>query len=115
MRSAFVIPLLLIAAKALAGDDVDLRVTNDGVEDLFVTVYDMNTDPYSIVLEHGRINGFATLPIFAAADTTGRAKLYWSAISVDARDSKCGHGTESGLGIHASISVHVDSTCASGS
>jgi hypothetical protein len=40
--------------------------------------------------------------------------LSWSAISVDAGDSKCGHGTSEGLGAHASISVHLNSTCAGG-
>ncbi|HEX3397296.1 MAG TPA: hypothetical protein VHS76_11400 [Steroidobacteraceae bacterium] len=106
-----VLPMLLFAANALGGDDLDLKVTNDGIEDLFVTVYDMNTNPYSIVLEHARINGFVTVPISATADMRGRAKLSWSAISVDAGDRKCAHGTRRDLGIHASINVHVDSEC----
>jgi hypothetical protein len=111
-KMASIIPLLMFAAKSLGSDDLDLKLENDGIEDVFVTVYDMNTRPYSIILEHGRINGFASVPILATADMAGRASLSWSATSVDSGDPRCGRGMAGGLGIHASISVHVDFTCA---
>jgi hypothetical protein len=110
-KTVSVIPLLLFAATALASDDVDLKITNDGIQDLFVTVYDMNTRPYSILLDHERINGFVSVPISATADMTGLARISWTAINVDASSPRCGHGTRGNLDIHESINVHVDSAC----
>jgi hypothetical protein len=107
-----VIPLLVLAAPALGGEGVDLNITNDGIEDIFVTVYDMTTRPYSTVLEHARINGFTKVPISAMPDATGRANVSWSAITVDDRARKCGHEVKVGLEDSASVSVHADSTCA---
>jgi hypothetical protein len=106
-----VMPLLLFAAPALGGDGVDLNITNDGIEDIFVTVYDMSTEPHTTVLEHARINGFTKVPISAMPDAAGRANLFWSAISVDDRDRKCGHEVRVGLDDTAIVKVHADSTC----
>lgn len=107
-------PLLVLAAPAFGGDGVDLNITNDGIEDIFVTVYDMTTRPYTTVLEHARINGFTKVPISAMPDATGRANLSWSAISVDDRARKCGHEIKVGLDDNAFVSVHADSSCAVG-
>jgi hypothetical protein len=109
-----VVPLLLFGAPALGGDGVDLNITNDGIEDIFVTVYDMNTEPYTPVMEHARINGFTKVPVFASADATGQANLSWAAISVDDRERKCGHGARVSLDDDALVSVHVDFTCTGG-
>jgi hypothetical protein len=43
-------PLLLIGTAALSGEEVEFNVTNDGTEDLVVTVYDTSTRPSSVVL-----------------------------------------------------------------
>jgi hypothetical protein len=109
-----IVPLLLFAGPALSGDGVALNITNDGIEDIFVTVYDMNTNPYTTVVEHERINGFTKVPISATADAMGRANLSWAAISVDDRDRKCGQGARIGLDYDTLVSVHVDSMCAVG-
>jgi hypothetical protein len=109
-----VIPLLVFAAPALGGDGVDLNITNDGIEDIFVTVYDMSTEPHTTVLEHARINGFTKVPISAMPDAAGLANLSWSAISVDDRPRKCGHEVRVGLDDTAIVNVHADSTCAAG-
>jgi hypothetical protein len=106
-----VMPLLVFAAPVLGGDGIDLNITNDGIEDIFVTVYDMSTRPYTPVLEHARINGFTKVPILAMPDATGRANLSWSAISVDDRARKCGHEVRAGLDDTAIVKVHADSTC----
>jgi hypothetical protein len=106
------VPLLLLGLPALGDDGVSLNITNDGIEDIFVTVYDMNTKPYIAVMDHARINGFTKVPLLVTADDTGRANLYWSAISVDDRDRQCGHETKVGLAGDALVSVHADSACA---
>ena len=106
-----IIPLVF-AAPALGGNGIDLNITNDGIEDIFVTVYDMSTEPHTTVLEHARINGFTKVPISAIPDATGRANLSWSAISVDDRARKCGHEVRVGLEDNAFVNVHADSTCA---
>jgi hypothetical protein len=111
LRRLGVLALALIGAIALAGEGVNLRITNDGIVDIFVTVYDMNTRPRSVMVDHQRINGFATIPVSASADATGRANISWTAIGVDSRDRSCGHGTQTGLDEDASINVHVDSDC----
>jgi hypothetical protein len=107
-----VMPFLVFAAPALGGEGIDLNITNDGIDDIFVTVYDMTTEPHTTVMEHARINGFTKVPISATPDATGRANLSWSAISVDDRARKCGHEVRGGLDDTAVVSVHADSPCA---
>jgi hypothetical protein len=111
-RSLGVLALALLGAIAFAGDGVNLKITNDGIVDIFVTLYDMNTNPKSVVVDHQRINGFSTIPVSASADETGRANISWTAITVDSRDRHCGHAAQAGLDNDASVSVHVDSDCA---
>jgi hypothetical protein len=107
-----VLALALIGATALAGDGVNFKITNDGIVDIFVTLYDMNTEPKSVVVDHQRVNGFTTIPVSASADAAGRANISWTAISVDSRDRRCGHAARAGLDNDASVNVHVDSDCA---
>jgi hypothetical protein len=106
-----VLALALFGAIALAGDGVNFKITNDGIVDIFVTLYDMNSNPKSVVVDHQRINGFTTIPASASADATGRANISWTAISVDSRDRHCGHAAQAGLDNDASVDVHVDSDC----
>jgi len=54
LRRLGVLALALIGAIALAGEGVNLRITNDGIVDIFVTVYDMNTRPRSVMVDHQR-------------------------------------------------------------
>jgi hypothetical protein len=105
-------PLLLWGALALGGDGVNLKLTNDGIQDIFVTVHDVSSTPALTVVEHQRLNGFTSIPVSVSADGSGRANLEWTAISVDSHDQKCGHATKSGLAEGASVNVHVDSDCA---
>jgi hypothetical protein len=104
--------LMLFGAIAFAGDGVNLSITNDSVNNVFVTVRDMNTNPSVIVLEHQLINGFATIPLSVSADATGRANISWTAIRADAQDRRCGHAARKGLDNEANVNVHADSDCA---
>ncbi len=98
---------LLLAGTALGGDGVDVKITNDGTEDVVVTVYDMNTQ--RIVLANARINGFTSVPISVLGDARGKANVSWTATSTDAE--RCGHAETHGLGNAASVNVHADSSC----
>ena len=106
--------LMLFGAIAFAGDGVNLSITNDSVNNVFVTVRDMNTNPSVIVLEHQLINGFATIPLSVSTDATGRANISWTAIRADAQDRRCGHAARKGLDNDANVNVHADSECAAG-
>src|ERR1700689_1889874 len=58
------LPLLLSSQAALGGlNGIDVKITNDGTENIVVTVYDTSTQPNSVVLAHQRINGFSTVPV----------------------------------------------------
>ena len=104
------LPLLMIGT-ALSGEGVQVKITNDGTQDIVVTVYDMNATPQRILLQNARINGFTSVPVSAIADATGRANLSWTATSTDAKSRKCGHDDTLGLSDDAAVSVHADSSC----
>ncbi len=107
------VPLLLLGSIACGGDGINLTITNDGIADIFVTVYDISTKPATIVVEHQRVNGFTSFPISVNADASGRGNVSWTAIGVDNRNPQCGRSTSSGLGSDANVNVHVDSDCGS--
>jgi hypothetical protein len=109
------LPLLLAgmasAGTALGGEGVQVKITNDGTQDIIVTVYDMNTRPRRVVLTNARINGFTSVPVSLVADARGQAHLAWTATSTDPDFPKCGKADRTGLGNDASVSVHADSSC----
>jgi hypothetical protein len=102
------LPLLL--AGTARGEGVDVKITNDGTQDIVVTVYDMSTSPQRAVLSNARINGFTSVPISVAGDATGRANLSWTATSTDRAFPKCGHA-DTVVGNTASVQVRADSNC----
>jgi hypothetical protein len=102
---------LLIGGEALGDEGISLHITNDGTGDLYVTVTDANSR--TPIIEHQRLNGFATLPVTASADDQGRANITWTTISVDNSDRHCGRGNNTGLQTDATVSVHADSSCGS--
>jgi hypothetical protein len=104
-------PLLLLAGMALGGEGVQVNITNDGTQDIIVTVYDMNTRPRGILLQNERINGFTSAPISAVADAEGHANLAWTATTADDTSRKCGHDETLGLGNDSSVHVHADGSC----
>jgi hypothetical protein len=106
------VPLLFFSGSAHSGlNGIDVRITNDGTDDIVVTVYDLSTEPRRVVLSHERIHGFTTIPISLALDATGRANLSWVAVSADTSVRKCGHESKSGLTDSTSVNVHADSEC----
>jgi len=104
-------PLLLVGATALSGEGVAVNITNDGTDDIVVTVYDTTVGPNAVVLAHARINGFTTIPVSLSPDAKGRANLSWTAITADSTDRKCGHEDNTGLGDSSSVTVHADLDC----
>jgi hypothetical protein len=108
------IPLLLVSTAAVGGlNGVDVTITNDGTEDVVVTVYDTSTQPNSVVLSHERINGFTRIPVSLAPDDSGRGNIAWTAVTADANSRKCGHASTQGLSDSASVHVHADGACES--
>ena len=102
---------VLFAGSARGGEGVEVKITNDGTQDIIVTVYDMNANPRVILLRNARINGFTSVPVSAIADATGHANLSWTATSTDATSAKCGHADTLALGNDSAVSVHADSSC----
>lgn len=103
------VPLILGGGEAFGDEGISLHITNDGTVDIYVTVNDANS--HSPIIEHQRLNGFATLPITAAADDKGHANITWTTISVDNRDRHCGRGARNGLENDATVNVRADSSC----
>jgi hypothetical protein len=101
---------LLMAGTALGGEGVDVKITNDGTQDIVVTVYDTSTSPRRVVITNARMNGFTSLPVSLNADATGKANLSWTAISTDGDFRKCGRD-DTVVANSASVSVHADSSC----
>lgn len=114
-----VVPLLTVGPAAWGGDGgasvngVSVNITNDGTEDLLVTVYDETAGPNVVVLSHTRINGFTTVPVSVSPDDTGRANLSWNAITADSHGRKCGHADDVKLRDSSSLTVHADGRCGS--
>jgi hypothetical protein len=102
---------VLLTGTALGGEGVQVKITNDGTQDIVVSVYDMNSRPERVVLENARINGFTSVPISAIGDATGRANLSWTATSTDANSRKCGHDDTVGVNNDGSITVRAESSC----
>jgi hypothetical protein len=112
IKTALILALpLLTIGTALGGEGVQVKITNDGTQDIVVTVYDMNAKPRAILLQNARINGFTSVPVSAIADATGHANLSWTASSTDETSAKCGHDDTSGLRNDSAVNVHADSSC----
>jgi hypothetical protein len=112
MKAALILSCLpvFLAGTARGGEGVDVKITNDGTEDIVVTVYDMSGDPGRMVLANARINGFSSVPISVVGDASGQAHLQWTATSTDPTFPKCGHA-HTIVGNAGSVNVHVDSSC----
>ena len=111
IKAALILASLVMTGTALGGEGVQVKITNDGTQDIVVTVYDMNAEPRRIVLQNARINGFTSVPISAIGDASGRANLSWTATSVDSASPKCGHDNDLSVGNDSAVNVHADSTC----
>ncbi|HEX4150649.1 MAG TPA: hypothetical protein VHY75_00395 [Steroidobacteraceae bacterium] len=109
------IPLLLLSAAALGGlNGVDVTISNDGTEDMMVTVYDTSTQPASVVISGERVNGFTRIPVSLAPDENGLGNIAWTAVSTDPNHRKCGHAAQQGVSDSTAVHVRVDSECGHG-
>ena len=106
---SMLITLWLLSTRAIA-DGVPVTVTNDGTEDIVVTIYDTTVGPKALVLSQ-RINGFTTIPVNLSQDSTGRANMAWTAVTVDPSHRRCGHADRPGLADSSSVTVHADAEC----
>jgi hypothetical protein len=114
LRTAIIlssIPLFFAGAAALGGEGVQVKITNDGTQDIVVTVYDMSSRTPRVVLDNERINGFTSVPINALSDAAGRAILSWKATSTDRTSPACGHDEGIEVSDSSSLNVHADSSC----
>jgi hypothetical protein len=105
------LPLLLVGASAVGSDGVEVNITNDGTEDIEVTVYDLNVGPNAVILSHARINGFTKVPVTVAPGETGMANLSWRAVTADANNRKCGRADGVRVSDSSLLKVHADSSC----
>jgi hypothetical protein len=100
---------LLLGAPAFS-DDVPVNITNDGTDAIMVTVYDTSVRPHVKILSQ-RVNGFATVPVNVSSDSTGRANIAWTAVTVDPNERKCGHAARPGLGTSSAVTVNATEDC----
>jgi hypothetical protein len=103
--------LLLWGAATAFADGVQVKIANNGTQDLVVTVYDTSTQPAKTILTDARINGFTSISVSLLTDATGKANVAWTATSVDATNRKCGHASSAGLADAGTVSVSAESAC----
>ena len=113
-RPAVILGMLLtmaVSATAVGDDMLALRISNDGSDDILVTVYDMNAEPPGAVVVRQRINGFAWIPVSVTTDATGTGHVRWTATSASAGPRLCGHHGDRDLGNDEFVQVFADSPC----
>jgi len=104
--------LLTLTGVTAVGDDmVALKISNDGTDDILVTVYDMNTEPPGAVIVRQRISGFAWIPVSVTTGRAGFGHIRWTATSAVAGQHRCGQSDTRGLVNDDSVSVFADSPC----
>ncbi len=103
--------LCLNGAAAMASEKLSITITNNGTDELIVTVRDMNTTPSTKLLSRARISGFASIPIFVTADASGKAHVAWSAHTADPAIHECGRKNKGGLANFAAVHVYAKSQC----
>jgi hypothetical protein len=112
IKAGLILALVCLATgTALGGEGVQVKITNNGTQDIVVTVYDMNANPQRILLQNARINGFTSVPVSAIADATGRANLSWTATSTDATSKMCGQADTLGIADDSAVNVRADASC----
>src|SRR5258707_15418963 len=90
--------LTLAGATAIGDDMVALKISNDGTDDILVTVYDMNAAPPGAVVVRQRISGFAWIPVSVTAGRAGFGHIQWAATRAAAGQHRCAQRDTRGLG-----------------
>ncbi|MGP8165946.1 MAG: hypothetical protein ACLQAR_10515, partial [Steroidobacteraceae bacterium] len=88
-----------------------ITIKNDTTSNIFVTVYDLNTNPVQKLLSNQLMNGFATVTVPLTSDSSGQGHLSWTAITVDPDMRQCGHNDKPNLSDGATVRVHADGDC----
>ena len=102
---------LSLGGTAMADDMVSIKVSNDGTDDILVTIYDMNAEPPGTVVIRQRISGFAWIPVSVTAGRAGLGHVRWTATSAVAGLHRCGRHDTRGLVSDDSVPVFADSPC----
>ncbi len=112
MIMAVALGALALGSVAALADGVPITITNDGTEDVVVTVYDLNSQGRNPVMQAAHINGFTSVPISVTPGPDGLAHVAWTATNVDPSNRKCGHADKVDLDHDATVHVHANGECA---
>lgn len=104
--------LTLTGATTFGDDQLDVRIYNDTVDEIVVTVYDMNAGSPRPVLTRQVIDGFAWLTTSVTPSTGSDGHVRWVAQTIGTAFHKCGSGENGGLRTNAMVKVYADSRCA---
>jgi hypothetical protein len=102
-------PLALAGQRAMS-DSLTVNISNDGTDDIVVTIYDTSHHQRTVILSQ-RVNGFSTVPVNIPENSRGSANLSWAAVTVDTRNRRCGYGNGFGLDASSTVTVHADAEC----
>ena len=103
--------LLCLASASAHAQNLTITIKNDTTSNIFVTVYDLNTNPVQKLLSNQLMNGFATVTVSLTSDSSGQGHLSWTAITVDPDMRQCGHNDKPNLSDGDSVHVHADGDC----
>jgi hypothetical protein len=109
---AVAVGAVAMGSAAAVADGVPITITNDGTDDVVVTVYDLNSQTRNIVMQGERINGFTSVPISVTPGPDGLAHVAWKAINVNGLTRKCGSASRVDLGQDATVHVRANKDCA---
>jgi hypothetical protein len=103
--------LSLAQSAASAAGAVTVRIQNDTVNNLIVTLYDRNFSRKQPMLSGQIINGNASISVTLTANASGQGHLSWEAATVDPDMRRCGHHDNPGLNDGDTVRVHADAAC----
>jgi hypothetical protein len=110
LRAAFVLFAVIVGGAANAADLIQVTINNDDLEDVFVSVYDLNTQNTLPVLVGERINFHGSKQISVTADGNGRGHITWAAKRASGNPG-CGSGESKDLNNGDAVSVVAKDEC----
>jgi hypothetical protein len=108
--AAFLLGATLSAFSANAADMIQVIIENDDLQDVFVSVYDANTQNNQPILSGERINFHASKTINITADGNGHGHVGWVAKRASGSDG-CGNGESKDLNNGDTVSVVAKDQC----
>lgn len=103
--------LVVTSVTALAGDGVNITISNNTTKDLLVTVYDLNSNPVTRLLSSQTINGFSSVSITLVANGFGEGHLSWTATTIGPDMRSCAHRDRPHLIDGGTVHVYAGSEC----